>query len=313
MAQEIAKNRDTAIDAIKGLLVLLVVLAHNNASNPIILELCHPLFMGIFFMISGYLFSTKNTLKKIRTLIYSFLFFSIISIGWRFLYGFISHEALSGRRWFVELIMGLDWGLNIPMWFLLSLCEIIMIIYVINRYIHNDYLKYTIALLGMIIGLILGHFGFNPLYFSRSLRYVPFFIIGMDLKKKRDSLPKTCQYPMATILLLIGLIWMRSIIVIENYYFKWATDFILVFIFGALLYNFFKWPYSLSKIFEYYGRNSLVVLCMHILILDVVWRLWWQFFGRPNRIDALLQTVVIAICLIPFCEIYKRYISTKLK
>lgn len=58
------KVRDTAIDAFKGLLILLVVLAHNGGSHPFLLEFTHPAEMGMFFMVSGYLIHGKLKLKK---------------------------------------------------------------------------------------------------------------------------------------------------------------------------------------------------------------------------------------------------------
>lgn len=70
------KVRDTAIDALKGFLVILVVLGHNNASHPFVLEFCHPAVMGMFFMVSGYLLHGKLMLKKrLRGTLLPFLFF----------------------------------------------------------------------------------------------------------------------------------------------------------------------------------------------------------------------------------------------
>ena len=60
-------------------------------------------------------------------------------------------------------------------------------------------------------------------------------------------------------------------------------------------------------------QNSIVVLCLHILILDVVWRLWWQHFGQPDMVGALLQSLIIAILLYPCCLVYNKYIGPKLK
>lgn len=58
------KVRDTAIDAFKGFLILLVVLAHNGGSHPFLLEFTHPAEMGMFFMVSGYLIHGKLKLKN---------------------------------------------------------------------------------------------------------------------------------------------------------------------------------------------------------------------------------------------------------
>ena len=110
-----SKVRDAAIDALKGFLVILVVLGHNNASHPFVLEFCHPAVMGMFFMVSGYLIHGKLKLKKrLRGTLFPFLFFVGLSIVWLGMYGFISHEPLHFGRWGRELIAGKDWGVNIP-------------------------------------------------------------------------------------------------------------------------------------------------------------------------------------------------------
>ena len=75
------KVRDTAIDALKGFLILLVVLAHNGGAHPFALEFTHPAEMGMFFMVSGYLIHGKLKLKKrIRGTILPFIFFILLSV-----------------------------------------------------------------------------------------------------------------------------------------------------------------------------------------------------------------------------------------
>lgn len=313
MSQKSTKVRDTAIDAIKGLLVLLIVLAHNTASDPFILKFTHPAMIGIFFIVSGYLFSTKRGLvQKLRGILLPFCFFVIVSILWRYLYGFISHEPLLWWQWLMEVLSGTDWGLNIPMWFLLSLAEIISLIVVLTKYVHERYARFSIALVGMFVGLKLQNEGISPLYISRSLAYVPFFLIGTELKSAPPILPHG-KYPLLTMAAIVAILVARYLYLIDIIWQKWLVDSVLALLIGYLLYNIFKWPHFPSKLFEYFGKNSLVVLCMHILILDVVWRVWWSLCGEPNKFDALLQTIIITLLLVPCCEVYNRYLRDKLK
>ena len=306
--------RDTAIDALKGLLILLVVLAHNGGAHPFVLEFSHPAIMGMFFMVSGYLIHGKLKIKKrVRGTILPFIFFICLSVGWRYIYGFISNEPMDFAKWGKELLLGEDWSLNIPMWFLLSYVQLLLLVYCLGR-IANSYVRWSITLVLMLIGLESMRQGINPLYMGRTLEYLPFFMIGDELHHISHKFPQG-KYPFITMLLIGIIIWGRLYLPPPSmdYYVRWFVDSSLALILAYLLYNLLKSKYMPSKIFAFYGRNSIVVLCMHILILDVVWRLWWHQFGQPDMTGALVQTVIIALLLYPCCVCYSKKIGPKLK
>lgn len=306
------KVRDTAIDALKGFLILLVVLAHNGGSHPFVMEFGHPARMGMFFMVSGYLIYGKLKLKKrVRGTILPFLFFLILSLCWRYFYGFISNEPMDFVRWGKELLLGEDWTLNIPMWFLLSYVQLLLLVYCLGR-IANSYLRWGVAVLLMLLGLEMMRNGINPLYIGRTLEYLPFFMTGGELHRISHKFPQG-KYPFLTMLLIGIIVWGRLSLSPMDYYLRWFVDSALAFILAYLFYNILKTDRLPSKIFAFYGRNSIVVLCMHILILDVVWRLWWQQFGTPDMTGALIQTVIIAMLLYPCCELYSKKIGPRLK
>ncbi len=304
--------RDTAIDALKGFLILLVILGHNGGSHPLVLELAHPTKMGMFFIVSGYLIHGKLKLKKrLRGTILPFLFFVVLSILWRYSYGFVSGETLEFQKWGIELLHGQDWGLNIPMWFLLSYCQLLIMVYILEK-IPSSAIRWTAVMALMFAGLELLRNGINPLYVGRTLVYLPFFMIGGELHNISYKFPDG-KYPFVTMLLIVILICGRSYLIAMDYYVRWFVDTALALIFAYLLYNLFKNKFFPSRIFAFYGKNSIVVLCLHILILDVVWRLWWQHFGQPDMVGALLQSLIIAILLYPCCLVYNKYIGPKLK
>lgn len=306
------KVRDTAIDALKGFLILLVVLAHNGGSHPFVIEFGHPARMGMFFMVSGYLIYGKLKLRKrIRGTIMPFLFFVLVSVLWRYIYGFISNEPLEFRKWCIELAYGRDWGLNIPMWFLMSYMQLLLLVYGLGK-VRSSLMKWIAVTVLMIVGLEMMRRGFNPLYIGRTLEYLPFFVIGGELHNMSRKFPEG-RYPFITICLITVLVWGRLSLPQLDYYTRWFLDSALAMALIYLFYNLFKSKYFPSRFFAFYGKNSIVVLCLHILILDAVWRVWWRQFGQPDMLDALLQTVIIALILCPCCIVYSRYIGPKLK
>lgn len=307
-----SKVRDTAIDALKGFLILLVVLAHNGGAHPFVLDFAHPAEMGMFFMVSGYLIHGKLKIKKrVRGTILPFMFFISLSVCWRYIYGFVSNEPMDFERWGRELLLGENWSLNIPMWFLLSYVQLLLLVYCLNR-VPNLYVRWVIALVMMLVGLESMWHGINPIYMGRTLEYLPFFMIGDELHHVTHKFPQG-KYPFITMLLIGVIIWGRLYIAPMDYYMRWFVDSFLAVTLAYLLYNLLKSDYIPSKIFAFYGRNSIVVLCMHILILDVVWRLWWHQFGQPDMTGALIQTATIALLLYPCCEFYSQNIGPRLK
>lgn len=307
-----SKVRDTAIDALKGLLILLVVLAHNGGSHPVVLEFTHPALMGMFFMVSGFLIHGKLNLKKrLRGTLLPFFFFVGISLLWRYLYGFISGESLHIERWSKELLYGDDWELNIPMWFLLSYAQLLVIVGILKK-IRVSTIRWVMIVTLMLVGLELVRLDFNPLYLGQTLEYLPFFMLGSALHNISHKFPQG-RYPFVSMFIIGILVWGRFNLISMNYYVRWFVDTTLALLFVYLLYNIFKNRHFPTKLLAFYGKNSIVVLCMHILILDVVWRLWWGQFGRPDMTDALLQSLLIAMLLYPCCEVYSKYIGPKLK
>lgn len=306
------KIRDTAIDALKGLLILLVVLAHNGGSHPFVFEFGHPARMGMFFMVSGYLLKGKlNLHRRLKGTFLPFIFFMIVSVLWRYLYGFISHEPLDFKTWGLELLYGKDFGLNIPIWFLLSYMEILMLVKLLMMS-GSKVITWISAITLMIVGLVMMRYGINPLYSGRTLEYLPFFLLGGELSMLSHKFPRG-GHPFITMLLIGILIWGRVNLPHMDYYVRWFTDSTLALILSYLIYNLFKNKHIPTKMLEFYGKNSIVVLCMHILILDIVWRLWWHLFGQPDMYGALLQTIIIALILYPCCIVYSKYIAPKLR
>lgn len=307
-------QRDEALDGIKGLLVLTVVYAHNSASHPFVLQFCHPALMGIFFMVSGYVINTRIKLAaRIKMTVRQFLFFVLFSLVWRFLYGFISHEPLKLTDWGGSLLTGDDFGLNIPLWFLISYGEILVLCRIL-RYIKPTALQLPVTVGLMIAGVILKSYDINPLYLSQSMIYLPFFEMGAYMHKLRNgkNIPGF-KYPLVILLLVGALIWERVNIPEIHFALRYLMDSILAVVFGVWLYLMLTMLRGKTIVLTFYGRHSLTVLCMHILILDVVWRLSYAIMGEPGSMAALAMTIAVAVLLVPCCILYDRYVAPWLK
>ena len=66
MTGEDGMERDKSIDVMKGILIVLVVMAHAQGPGYRFIYLFH---MATFFMISGYLWKTRSNLSKVSVFI----------------------------------------------------------------------------------------------------------------------------------------------------------------------------------------------------------------------------------------------------
>lgn len=305
-------RRDTTIDCLKGVCMIWVLLGHNNGTHPFVLQFCHPAVMGMFFIISGYLINEKlNLCRRLRSICLQFCFFAALSVVWRIGYGFITHESLDFATWGMQLVHGRDFGLNIPMWFLMAYAEILLLVYVVRK-ISTVYVRWIVAILMMICGTVMKHNSLNPFYIAWTLQYMPFFMLGQELY----SYPHTWlvgRYPFLTMLGTVALVGGRFYVVPDTYYVRVIVDTVLAIYIVCLLYSLFKNQQMQLRVVAYIGRNSLVVLCMHILILDVVWRLWYRSFGVPDMYGAAMQTITVLLLCWPCCSLYNRFIKSRIK
>ena len=152
MAEIKAKQRDKSIDIAKGIGIILVVYGHMVCPIKEEILLFH---MPLFFLLSGYFFSPKDSVKdflrkKSKALLVPFVLFYILS----FLYMVIS-KILKGES-FISYILSFQSFVapNPPLWFLLSLFEIFVVFFVVEKYIHSEILKLVITCGITLIGYL---------------------------------------------------------------------------------------------------------------------------------------------------------------
>jgi len=306
-------KRDIAIDALKGLLIIYIVAAHNNSLPTWILKFTHPAIVGGFMMTSGFL--TKNNFDlatRLKGLIYPFLLFLLIGIAWQLGYGALINEHIDVMDWSMDLVLGRNLRFNIPLWFLISLAEI----NVMKKGI--DWLKISQSAKGMIVigvyllGIYLLDKGLNYFYMSQSMIYLAFFSGGRWLRRHRYLLHHdTDQWSsllVITFILIVRVNFLDDVIDSSGAFVRYIADSII----GVTIVY---WIYALlsnighKEVFCFFGKHSLVVMSLHIIVLDFIWRIWWTFFGAPGYLAGVIQTVIIILLLIPCCIEYKQYVE----
>ncbi|MBQ9232296.1 MAG: acyltransferase family protein [Prevotella sp.] len=124
------KKRYENIDFMKGVCILLVVATHLDL--PYLSEPCYSLFrMPMYYFLSGIFFSRYDgiktfLIKKTNNLIVPYLFFSIFTLLVILVFYFGKHTS------FEEAYIESEPLHNGPIWFLISLYEVGVLMYVIS-------------------------------------------------------------------------------------------------------------------------------------------------------------------------------------
>ena len=305
------KPRIEFIDLAKGICILLVVVYHIDASLVDFPGL-NALRMPLYFILSGLFFKNYGGFlrffeKKTNKILIPFLvFFSIDYIRLAF------HRGDLYLKFWLSPINAPFAMENSPIWFLAALfmCNIMF------------YLCFKISRNSIILGLIMlmtGFIGYQlttnniylPFYTTQAINGLPFFYVGWLIKKTPLLYPN--KYDKFNLLLastLIGCsILICSILGITpridfrlNEYteYAWLVHPIsIAMVIGTLLFcKYLKW----LPIISYFGRYSIVTLCLHKLLIVYLGYYLIIKYGFKWVEGPVLCFLVIMICwlAIPF-------------
>lgn len=323
---EESNKRVKYIDIAKGIAVICIILGHlgNDSINRVVFTFHVP----IFFFITGYFISQNKPVKefilgKFRTLIVPYIFTCLLIICLGTVEGFIKGKATTAfKTWVFASLYGAGDSYTQPfyipaigaLWFLLATfwgCIFLRVSLSFNRYVRVVYI---------IILFLLG-------YYSKSICWFPFSIqagacatlfmylgwVVRGVKKYLVNMPQVIKY--IGILLAI-MIWH---LFIRNFQSFWLVhcdvgggliDIIgcicacyIVLCISKLIENKTKF---ISYFLEFYGKTSILVLCVHIIELNLF--PWWGLarelvqFGMPDSCQLLF--VIISKIVIDLTCVY---------
>lgn len=297
------------IDIAKGIGILLVYIGHCNLNykSPLFLWI-YSFHMPLFFFISGFLYNTqtqpyyydtikKVVFKKVISLIIPYFFFSIIQS----LLFMIFNIHL--QNWLIK-----GWGTN-PLWFL----PILFSIEIIHTFILSK--KKLLAFIGIfsLISLFLYKVTTNR-WLPFCISEIPwFYICFLEGYLSKHILQKKALSTTFTIILFaLHFILLFQLIIPYNGNYRLQDNDTLSYIYRIIIgyigtisilgisqtiNNLFS-----SKLLKWIGKNSLVILCTHIMYINIL-----QKIGC-NEYSFLLAWILI----IPSIILYNKYISSKL-
>ncbi len=289
------------IDVAKGILILMIIVSHtawcshgydiHNSifdGTKILSEFWNPFIMAAFFVITGFCSNFNKDykdflLKDAKTLLLPAISLQLVRSmivfvleGGTFYYGMFSPKYLLLRL--------------SSFWFLVALFFGKQIYYFVRR------LNYKVEILLLISLFTLG----SVLLINRveerwwiyhALVFIPFLACGENLKERRGiidrSLPCILTYFLLFVL-YIGIFfgtsfsrvpYIASAAIAEF----WQLPIILIFaFFGSLMILALSKLIDHNEVLEYFGRNSLVIYCLHLTFMSNFYKL---FASTINELD----------------------------
>lgn len=325
------------VDSVKGIAILLTIVGHTvsyNLYGSSLRGLIFSFHMPLFFILSCYTYKPSASVEQfkgkakhafqhligpaifvyglntlitcVRTqpdilslhywknLVYTFLFASGVSLTFN---GF--DVAQMGIPWFFfALFIGRS----------------------VFDYLHLAFpaiqLPAIVALIGFS-GIFFGKFQWLPFSMDIALAAMPFFYFGFCMKKSNLQEKASSKF------LIWGLVWLVTLFLAFPHYEEWTYLELAV-----RRYNFFPISYLTAiagtmclsefciileqhfdiilKPFTYLGRNSLYVLCVHIL--DGQWSNLWNVAGHQfhSSLRRVIIDCILSVLVISIIAVYKR-------
>ena len=311
------KNRIKYIDVARGLGIFLVIIGHMD-TNEFIRNSIYSFHMPFFFFLSGYLNKNTNNfkalfLKKIRTLIIPYFFFGLLSIAIMLILKILTNNVIEEKHFEDSLRLFYYNGNPIPMnkviWFLFVLFWVEIFNYLLKKV--NLVVKIIVSCgLGYLVSY---YIGVNEFRLPLGLDILPmalcFFCIGIASKtiltKYSDRLKfRPIFLITSTVLLLINFLFSIQMDMMKLFYGN-ALLLFLCFSLGTVSLLSLSTLIKKNGVIEFYGRNSLIVLGTHLILI----RLLNVSFGLFNiSITWYLQFIFVLIILYPLIFFINRYL-----
>lgn len=316
---EVTKRRIGSIDFIKGVLILWVVWYHIE-HHPAVITL--DLRMPAFIFLSGLFFKYEQwgafLMKRVRTLLIPFLFFYGLFYSISLVHHLLGLNLVNISFEYLQFLrlLGVHTKIdgfdgNIILWFLFGIFWIQLVYQWIYRITANSSQRLILAGICTVLGLGATLYVKTPLAFGYAMSFVIYYALGAIWGKRlvqRIEQPNGWKglFMLSCIAGIYGIeqlmpahFWVtRVLVLLETLLFVY-----LAFGVGQLVHN--RTPF---RFFAFYGRNSLIVLGLHSILLNVVWVVVKRMGGVSIELLSLLTLVGTALLFIPVIYLCNRYI-----
>lgn len=302
-------QRNSSIDSLKGVLIIFVILGHwleygfVHETNRVIFNYIYLFHMPLFILISGY-FSKKTDFitfrRKILSLVEVYLVVQLLYIA--------SSIFLQGKSYNLSIL----YTPNAAAWYLFSLISWRTLLqFIPDKWLYNKSFLYVSVILSIMSGYI--PLSNNEFSLLRTLTFLPFFMLGFELKHNRIQKKYSPNwFNFFVLLLFLGvmiLIGNKDLSVILYGKYPFYNQVFNPLIMMALRIVFLVVAYIMSikilllhtyihtSALEFIGKNSLIFYIYHIIFLRLL-VLIIRKMDFPMEFPFMIMYCIFTLCLL---------------
>ncbi len=326
----ISKQRLPYIDFMKGVCIILIVAIHicEDIFPQQVNAMLQAFRVPLYYFLSGLFFKDYGgfgefTRKKTNNILVPFVFFYLMACGLAIVCSELLHldeKGLINDSWqwgyLLDPIFERDYHYSVALWFLLSLFEVNIIYYFLQRYLSPVAVataSIAISLSGWFLGL---YDVILPLMLDTALLGLPYFVLGVAIRRQGALQPAGYdKYGLLAFPLILVLLYFvaenLNIFdqILPGYIEMYLTSFAAII--GFLWFS-KNLPYI--PVISYFGRYSLIVLGTHSMILSPVKAIGYKMLGGDYWVHWAILVAVFAIelAIIPIVvRLFPRFTAQK--
>lgn len=287
------------LDILKGIGIILVAIGHIY-SNQTIFNWLYSFHMPLFFLAAGWIYREKSILvdikRRIQTIVIPYFSFGfLVLIYWQM----IERRFRDSDMSFIDSLLGLfsgcydDLDFNIHLWFLPCFFVTVALFNILVN-IGGRRTAYLVSALMSLIYIVI------PMHellwgIDRVFKYIGFYAVGVFIAGKSVKLVKKKAEAGIVAVVLLALNFFLS-----YYHLTMGIMWFVTALIGVTAVILISQIINENRILQYFGRISLIVLCIH----GPVYRIVVKIVSIPLhmgtdavRENFLLVMVVVAITM----------------
>lgn len=228
--------------------------------------------MILFFIMSGMFFRPTNMKKKVYRLMIPYFSFYVLAFGIYVVKGLLKGEVVDWMNFFVPLSGGTYGYENTPIWFLLSLTQIMLLASLILKLWYSKWMIAVTFVIAVVFHYYRLHCGRMPYYIDVSVVCLPFFLCGHFFKLSIFQHVKGILALSALVLsIVLYCLFPGFANVSQNSMPQGFLMFTLVAVMASLgLIGISRYIHGkVAWLFQLLGKNSLGIMCIHMMLMSV--------------------------------------------
>ncbi len=307
-------KRNRVYDIAKGIAICLVVLGHSYSIEMPMLWFINAFHMPFFFVVSGMIYADKfqngvsfHIGKMAQKLLIPYVVFETLFCVYLALFnkeGAFLQVFLDRIRWTFSLEG------NNATWFLACMFVAETIFFIVLKYVKKTIVCVCVFTVIAVIGVIMP-LPFLPVVLQRTMVYIGYLAIGYF---GRPFLSK--KSPISFLLIAVAVF---SGLVLFDQYVHIPVVTPILSVIAAVIGSYCLIRISarlqrfhVADVFEFYGKDTLIVLCCHIFAIEAVRLLDHKVLGNSlaglGIFEGFVLTAIVLMVMYPLIPLCNRFL-----